>query len=178
MKWLSLWFVLLFCASLHLQKTLSQYCWLRSWSKEKKKSTQELSEAKCNPWCMCRTEPSEVKCNPWCMCQTEPSEVKCNPWCMCWTEPSASFLIGDPHAAPDPARETTQRYDRAVSHFDPSVWNSLPLHIRNAPAIDTFKSTLKTYLFNLQEFVLLSPVWCVCVCACICVSCQCELILL
>ena len=41
--------------------------------------------------------------------------------------------------------------DRAFSYFGPTVWNSLPLHIRNATTIDTFKSALKTYLFNLQE---------------------------
>ena len=41
--------------------------------------------------------------------------------------------------------------DRAFSYFGPSVWNSLPLHIRNATTINTFKSALKTYLFNLQE---------------------------
>ena len=32
-------------------------------------------------------------------------------------------------------------------HFGPTVWNSMPLHIRNA----TTKSALKTYLFNFQE---------------------------
>ena len=41
--------------------------------------------------------------------------------------------------------------DRAFSYFGPSAWNSLPLHIRNATTIDTFKSVLKTYLFNLEE---------------------------
>ena len=41
--------------------------------------------------------------------------------------------------------------NRAFSYFGPSVWNSLPLHIRNATTIDTFKPALKTYLFNLQE---------------------------
>ena len=41
--------------------------------------------------------------------------------------------------------------DRAFSYFCPSVWNSLPLHIRNAITIDTCKSALKTYLVNLQE---------------------------
>ena len=40
--------------------------------------------------------------------------------------------------------------DRAFSYFGPSVWNSLPLHIRKAITIDTFKSVLETYLFNLQ----------------------------
>ena len=42
--------------------------------------------------------------------------------------------------------------DRAFSYFGSSVWNSLPLHITNATkTIHTFKSALKTYLFNLQE---------------------------
>ena len=41
--------------------------------------------------------------------------------------------------------------DCAFFYFDPSVWNSLPLHIRNATTMNTFKSALKTYLFNLQE---------------------------
>ena len=41
--------------------------------------------------------------------------------------------------------------DRTFSYFGPSVWNSLPLHIRNATTNDTFKSALKTSLFNLQE---------------------------
>ena len=35
--------------------------------------------------------------------------------------------------------------------FGPSVWNSLPLHIRNATTIDTFKSSLITYLYNFKE---------------------------
>ena len=41
--------------------------------------------------------------------------------------------------------------DRAFSYFDPSILNSLSLHIRNATTIDTFNSALKCYLFNLQE---------------------------
>ena len=42
--------------------------------------------------------------------------------------------------------------DRAFSYFGPSVWNSLPLHIRKSTTIDAFKSALRTHLFNLQEF--------------------------
>ena len=69
--------------------------------------------------------------------------------------------------------------DCAFSYSGPSVWNSLPLHIRNATTIDTFKSALKTHLFNLQEFDYLSSL-CVCVCVCVrvcvCVCvCVCEL---
>ena len=33
--------------------------------------------------------------------------------------------------------------DRAFSYFGPSVWNSLPLHIRNATTSDIFNSALK-----------------------------------
>ena len=35
--------------------------------------------------------------------------------------------------------------------FGSSVWNSLPLHIRNATTTDTFIAALNTSLFNLQE---------------------------
>lgn len=30
----------------------------------------------------------------------------------------------------------------------PSIWNSLPLHIRSSPSLSTFKRSLKTYLFS------------------------------
>ena len=51
-----------------------------------------------------------------------------------------------------PCDKCQTKGDRAFSCFGPSVWNSLPLHIRNASTIETFKSALKDYLFNLQEF--------------------------
>ena len=41
--------------------------------------------------------------------------------------------------------------DHAFSHFGPSVWNSLPSHIRNAVTITTFKSALKTHFFSLYH---------------------------
>ena len=50
-----------------------------------------------------------------------------------------------------PLYKCKTKKDRAFSYFGPSVWNSLPRHIRNATTIDTFKSALKTYLFNLQQ---------------------------
>ena len=46
--------------------------------------------------------------------------------------------------------KNTQKVKRAFSYFGPSVWNSLPLKIRNATTIDTFTSALKAYLYNLQ----------------------------
>ena len=57
----------------------------------------------------------------------------------------------DTHLFKIPLYTCKTKGDRAFSYFGPSVWNSLPLHIRNAATIDTFKSALKTYLFNLQE---------------------------
>ena len=50
-----------------------------------------------------------------------------------------------------PLRKCKTKGDRAFSYFGPSVWNSLPLYIRDATTIDTLKSSLKSYLFNLQE---------------------------
>ena len=41
--------------------------------------------------------------------------------------------------------------DRAFSYFGPSVWDALPLLVRNATTNHTFKSALKTHLFNPQE---------------------------
>ncbi|KAL3048824.1 hypothetical protein OYC64_008328 [Pagothenia borchgrevinki] len=38
--------------------------------------------------------------------------------------------------------------DRAFSVAAPTLWNSLPAEIRNAPSLNIFKSTLKTHLFN------------------------------
>ncbi|KAF7646044.1 hypothetical protein LDENG_00194380, partial [Lucifuga dentata] len=38
---------------------------------------------------------------------------------------------------------------RAFVVAAPKLWNSLPLHIRTAPSLITFKSWLKTYLFSL-----------------------------
>jgi hypothetical protein len=38
--------------------------------------------------------------------------------------------------------------DRAFSKAGPTLWNKLPIHIRECDSIDSFKSTLKTYLFQ------------------------------
>ena len=37
---------------------------------------------------------------------------------------------------------------RAFSKAAPTLWNPLPLSVNQAPSIDTFKTRLKTYLFN------------------------------
>ena len=38
--------------------------------------------------------------------------------------------------------------DRAFSVTAPTLWNSLPIELRNAPSLDTFKRLLKTHLFT------------------------------
>ena len=58
---------------------------------------------------------------------------------------------GDTRLLKIPLYKCKAKRDRAFFYLGPCVWNSLPLHIRNATTIDTFKSALKTYLFNLQE---------------------------
>ena len=73
----------------------------------------------------------------------------------------------DTHLLKIPLYKCKTKGDHAFSYFGPSVWNSLPLHIRiattidtfksalknirNAATIDFFKSALKIYLFSLQE---------------------------
>ena len=51
-----------------------------------------------------------------------------------------------------PLYKCKTKSDRAFNYSGPSVWNSLQLEIRNATTTDTFKSALKTHLFNLQDF--------------------------
>ena len=62
--------------------------------------------------------------------------------------------------------------DGAFSHFGPSVWNSLPPHIRNAATISTLETTLKTNLFNLYKtnsalLILMSVCACTCMHVCL-----------
>ena len=38
--------------------------------------------------------------------------------------------------------------ERAFTHTGPTVWNSLPEHVKISNSIDAFKKSLKTYLFN------------------------------
>eukprot|EP00057_Strongylocentrotus_purpuratus_P004632 XP_003729125.1 PREDICTED: uncharacterized protein LOC100891250 [Strongylocentrotus purpuratus] len=47
-------------------------------------------------------------------------------------------------------RHSTHFYgNRAFEVAAPTLWNSLPLHVRQAPTRQTFKTLLKTYLFRL-----------------------------
>ncbi len=38
--------------------------------------------------------------------------------------------------------------DRSFSYLGPKLWNDLPIEIRQSPSLDTFKTLLKTYLFE------------------------------
>ena len=46
-------------------------------------------------------------------------------------------------------RTTKSAGDKAFSVAGPRLWNNLPTHIRNSPTIDSFKTSLKTHLFQL-----------------------------
>ncbi len=41
--------------------------------------------------------------------------------------------------------------DRAFSKAGPVLWNKLPLHIRSAKSLISFKRSLKTHLFQLEQ---------------------------
>ncbi len=44
--------------------------------------------------------------------------------------------------------------DRAFSKAGPVRWNKLPLHIRSAKSLISFKHSLKTHLFHLEYNIL------------------------
>ena len=44
----------------------------------------------------------------------------------------------------------------------PTLWNNLPLNIKQAPSVDIFKSRIKTHLFQLAYSMLLCKSMCVC----------------
>ena len=48
----------------------------------------------------------------------------------------------------------TQNGDKAFAVAGPSIWNTIPRHIRDSPNTDSFKKVLKTYLFPSQYFFL------------------------
>ena len=45
-------------------------------------------------------------------------------------------------------RSNTSSGDNAFMSYAPNVWNALPLPIRQAPSLETFKKVLKTHLFK------------------------------
>ena len=52
-----------------------------------------------------------------------------------------------------PIRSRTKTYgDRAFSVAAPTLWNNLPLNIRQSPTLSAFKSNVKTLLFTTNCF--------------------------
>ena len=48
----------------------------------------------------------------------------------------------------EPTANLKTHRDRAFSVYAPKLWNTLPLHLRQASSVDCFKDHLKTFLFN------------------------------
>ena len=65
------------------------------------------------------------------------------------------YLLGrplrstEPHLLVVPHSRLKTKGDCAFSVMAPTLWNSLPLCIRSAETVDSFKKQLKTYLFGL-----------------------------
>ena len=62
--------------------------------------------------------------------------------------PSRSLRSADQLLLEVPRSKRKLRGDRAFSVAAPRLWNSLPLHIREAPSLPVFKSKLKTYFYS------------------------------
>jgi len=73
----------------------------------------------------------------------------CNPVS---TVPYLSALRSAAHGDLVVPRTRLQLGNRAFCVAGPVAWNSLPLHIRSAPALSTFRNMLKTHLFFRSYF--------------------------
>ena len=65
--------------------------------------------------------------------------------------PNRSLRSGDHNLLVVPKTRLVSYGDRSFQKCAPSLWNSLPLNIRNANSLTTFKSLLKTYLMERAE---------------------------
>ena len=63
-------------------------------------------------------------------------------------QPSRSLRSGNLHLLHVPRSKTVTYGDRRFGAAAPKQWNDLPLKIRDAKTIDSFKSNLKTHLFK------------------------------
>ena len=52
------------------------------------------------------------------------------------------------HLLSVPRTHLKTRGDRAFAAVAPKLWNALPLHLRSADSVDSFKNVLKTFLFG------------------------------
>ena len=44
--------------------------------------------------------------------------------------------------------KSIKHFSNSFSHYDPALWNSFPLHVRNSPSVASFRMHLKTHLFS------------------------------
>ena len=66
------------------------------------------------------------------------------------TKPTSRYQLrsDDRHLLCIPKTKCKTLGDRAFAHAAPTLWNSLPLSIRESCGVPSFKSNLKTYLFK------------------------------
>ena len=62
--------------------------------------------------------------------------------------PNRSLKSSDKHLLKVKIAKRNKFGDRSFSVYGPSVWNSLPLELRQAPSEIQFKKDLKTFLFT------------------------------
>ncbi len=63
-------------------------------------------------------------------------------------QPGRSLRSGQQNLVSVPKYQLMKFGGRSFASVGPTVWNSLPIDIRNAPSIATFKKVLKTHLFR------------------------------
>ncbi len=63
--------------------------------------------------------------------------------------PTRALRSGDHQLLCVPKVNTKMFGERYFSHAAPSLYNRLPLDLRQSPSLDSFKSNLKTYLFKM-----------------------------
>ena len=44
--------------------------------------------------------------------------------------------------------KSSKDFSNSFSHYDPGLWNSFPLHVRNSLSVASFRKHLKTHLFS------------------------------
>ena len=70
--------------------------------------------------------------------------------------PARALRSADQLVLDIPPSRLKSRGDRAFAVIGPKLWNELPLHIRLAPSLSVFKTSLKTHLYA-QAFNCITP---------------------
>ena len=68
--------------------------------------------------------------------------------CLCTYEPSRTLRSSHEKLLKFPKCNLKTFGQRSFSFLAPTVWNSLPSDLRNAPSLSSFKKQTKTYLFR------------------------------